>query len=788
MRVERIEVEGGGSVSGVFVFPRDGVGLWIAPSDIGEGALLEAVACALYGPDPWAGDDQTLTRVVLQLRRDDGASIEIDRSLPTGVLEIAGEGAGDLVPEQPGMEFGAQLLQLGRQDFVLACGVRYQDLASTTGHSRLARLLGRAPSAPAEVGQEATAAAATTAPTWTSSATDFAFASPPFETPGGSTGSLSDLDGSRHASTTSTTTRASGEATTVERLRQLRRKLADLEHGLATRSVELHEVSEKREDLQAERTRLGLLADAEPTDLERLSELADLLFAALRRQDELTAEQKAFEQRLPAQNLDLAEIRALEKRFESLTDADRDFLSSAEDATAIRRGNLAITRSECRLDDTRIQEIDRARAGATRLALVPLVVAAAGLFSSLATVLVHAHRLLSGGLLLLGLVGGGTAAGIFWRARTLRQEERETLLETLERKRSQMTTLESESQDVDRRIAQLSGRLGMESARTLRHDWQQWKAASATVQELEGFKKRAAEIEQQVIGIREKIAAFHVGGGSEHEVDAGALQILIDDYRRSFTMRAEIADSDDRAARIEADLTALESERSGVRMCIDAMLVEAGIDPARDVDEAVEMFALRHSQGAPEIADGRATFDAPDGPRVEEPMPSEVVDTSWTPRVSAAAEAILRRFLPEARDLQVDGRLGWTLRLDPRGPRLGPAEFQRISSSALVDQVCLALRLAIVETLSSTRERLPVFLDEPWARADDARHARGMEFLVEDLATRGQVVLRTSHEVRTKWFLHQSPSLRNRVVSVGPFTKDAAPRPPSASFSPSSLS
>jgi hypothetical protein len=169
---------------------------------------------------------------------------------------------------------------------------------------------------------------------------------------------------------------------------------------------------------------------------------------------------------------------------------------------------------------------------------------------------------------------------------------------------------------------------------------------------------------------------------------------------------------------------------------------------------------------------------------VEQP----VRPATWMPRIAVAAEALLRCLVPDARDLQVDEHLRWSVRLDARGNRLSPAELERKHSSATVDQVCLALRLAIVETLSSLGERLPVFLDEPWARADDERHARGMQLLVENVGKRGQVVLRTAHEVRIKWFLHQSPALRALLAPIGPPPADpvAAPPSPSASYSPAS--
>ncbi|NNE44417.1 MAG: hypothetical protein HKN12_09420 [Gemmatimonadetes bacterium] len=136
----------------------------------------------------------------------------------------------------------------------------------------------------------------------------------------------------------------------------------------------------------------------------------------------------------------------------------------------------------------------------------------------------------------------------------------------------------------------------------------------------------------------------------------------------------------------------------------------------------------------------------------------------WSPVISARTEAILRCFLPEVRNVEVDGTLAPSLRLGRE--TLIHDQIRREFSASALDQVYLALRLAIVETLGSSGERLPVFLDDPLTRADDAGHDRALEFLVEDASARGQVVFLTAHEVRTKWFLHQHPQHRDGLTPI----------------------
>ena len=242
-------------------------------------------------------------------------------------------------------------------------------------------------------------------------------------------------------------------------------------------------------------------------------------------------------------------------------------------------------------------------------------------------------------------------------------------------------------------------------------------------------------------------------------------EALYDEYQQTSEARDKLASAEETAARLEAELTDLESQRAAVADAIGDLLASAGLDPDKDADEAVEILALRggsFSVTHPSDAESSAEADEIDlTPRRDPSRPA-----SWQASLSARVEAILRRFLPQARDVEVDGRLCPRLRLTPQGRQLELSDLTGRLSAASLDQVCLALRLAIVENLSSRGESLPVLLDDPLVRADDARHDRALKFLVEDAGHRYQVVLLTCHEVRARWFLHQHPQLREAVSSI----------------------
>ncbi|GMU93514.1 MAG: hypothetical protein AMXMBFR4_25720 [Candidatus Hydrogenedentota bacterium] len=90
-----------------------------------------------------------------------------------------------------------------------------------------------------------------------------------------------------------------------------------------------------------------------------------------------------------------------------------------------------------------------------------------------------------------------------------------------------------------------------------------------------------------------------------------------------------------------------------------------------------------------------------------------------------------------SRDLRISVRIPQTERLaeDP----------QRRLSKGTVDQIYLALRLALVRCLSATGESIPLLLDDPFANYDDARLANALRLLSE-IAKTNQILLFTCRQ------------------------------------------
>ena len=114
------------------------------------------------------------------------------------------------------------------------------------------------------------------------------------------------------------------------------------------------------------------------------------------------------------------------------------------------------------------------------------------------------------------------------------------------------------------------------------------------------------------------------------------------------------------------------------------------------------------------------------------------------PRLAAAASAFLREITGAAyeemfisRDLHISVRIPQTQRL--------LAEPGKVLSKGTIDQVYLALRLAMVRQLSENGETLPLLLDDPFANYDDRRLAQALG-LLSRLGAEHQILLFTCRD------------------------------------------
>ena len=114
------------------------------------------------------------------------------------------------------------------------------------------------------------------------------------------------------------------------------------------------------------------------------------------------------------------------------------------------------------------------------------------------------------------------------------------------------------------------------------------------------------------------------------------------------------------------------------------------------------------------------------------------------PRLASGASRYLAEVTNGAyKELRISRDLGITVRI-PQTEALRERPERRLSRGT-VDQIYLALRLALVEGLSRNGERIPMLLDDPLANYDDDRLMRAMEVL-KQVGQKHQILFFTCHE------------------------------------------
>ncbi|HET9481027.1 MAG TPA: hypothetical protein VFP98_04655, partial [Candidatus Polarisedimenticolia bacterium] len=136
----------------------------------------------------------------------------------------------------------------------------------------------------------------------------------------------------------------------------------------------------------------------------------------------------------------------------------------------------------------------------------------------------------------------------------------------------------------------------------------------------------------------------------------------------------------------------------------------------------------------------------------------------WAEVLNEKTSDIMRRLNPSYDDVRFDTDLTFTLRDTRGGVRRDQAEVDMHFSGGARDQIYLAIRMAVAEYLSSGGVRLPIVLDDPFAMFDDARFSRAMEFLLDTVARRHQIILLSCHEERHRRWQQEVPEhLADRV-------------------------
>ncbi|MFP4191364.1 MAG: AAA family ATPase [Candidatus Hydrogenedentota bacterium] len=155
----------------------------------------------------------------------------------------------------------------------------------------------------------------------------------------------------------------------------------------------------------------------------------------------------------------------------------------------------------------------------------------------------------------------------------------------------------------------------------------------------------------------------------------------------------------------------IEEERAHVQRRVDELTFE--MDATAHASEAIDAIARdRHARIAPHLARRASTLLS-----------------------TITAGAYNELFID--RDLNISVRM-------PQTSHINAGALNQLSKGT-VDQIYFALRLALIETLSKSGERIPMLLDDPFGNYDDRRLAQAMQLLAR-LGQQSQIILFTCRE------------------------------------------
>jgi uncharacterized protein YhaN len=230
--------------------------------------------------------------------------------------------------------------------------------------------------------------------------------------------------------------------------------------------------------------------------------------------------------------------------------------------------------------------------------------------------------------------------------------------------------------------------------------------------------------------LREKLETL-LGGRAIEDLRAAVAQAP-PDVPLSGRSVEELHEECERLARHLSDLAKEEHT-----LHIQATEQSAGHRPLHEIEE--ERVSVAHAVAALELEAEAAAYAATVIGQVAHDSHARIAP-GLAQRASAHLAHITGGVYSEllvSRDLRVTVRV-------PQTNQLNDFPERRLSKGT-VDQIYLALRLALLEGLSRDGERIPLLLDDPFGNYDDARFGRAVELLAE-LGESGQVILFTCHE------------------------------------------
>ncbi len=135
----------------------------------------------------------------------------------------------------------------------------------------------------------------------------------------------------------------------------------------------------------------------------------------------------------------------------------------------------------------------------------------------------------------------------------------------------------------------------------------------------------------------------------------------------------------------------------------------------------------------------------------------------WASKLNEIAKEMITNIGLDFDDLHFDSDLRITARKKGEEQQINSANMMTYLSTGTKEQLHWLARMVVSRFLSKGNP-LPIVLDEPFSEADDERFLRVMQFLLDVLVTKHQVIIFSCHQQRHHWLISQlSPEQMSKV-------------------------
>ncbi|MGH6690939.1 MAG: ATP-binding protein, partial [Gammaproteobacteria bacterium] len=145
----------------------------------------------------------------------------------------------------------------------------------------------------------------------------------------------------------------------------------------------------------------------------------------------------------------------------------------------------------------------------------------------------------------------------------------------------------------------------------------------------------------------------------------------------------------------------------------------------------------------------------------------------WAEILNEKTSEILPRLVPGYENVRFDTDLSFSIRDSRTGRRLDRSAIDSHFSVGARDQIYLAVRMAVSDAMSTGFSPLPFILDDPLVNFDDRRFEMAMDFLMNTVAGRQQIILLSCHEERHRRWQERAAartSDRVRLIDLTPLS------------------